>query len=170
MNTAARFALEAWSVEALHALAASRVPDELASRVVEGALPPPFVASRSLAQWQQGQAPVWYSTYGIVSVADGRLVGSCGFKHEPRNACVEIGYGVAPACQGLGAASAAVRLLLRLAFAQPGVDEVLARVNRANLASTRVVCKLGFEPGLEQPDEDGELLVPWRSCRLRTGS
>lgn len=156
------YVLEALSIESLHALAASRVPDEVASRVVEGALPPPFVARRSLGQWQQGLPAVWYSTYCIVATSDGRVVGGCGFKHGPQQGRVEIGYGVAPARQGRGAATAAVRALLQLAFAQAGVEDVLARINPANLASTRVVCRLGFEPGSEQRDEDdGEMLVPW---------
>ena len=89
-----------------------------------------------------------------------KCVGACGFKTIPHNGRVEVGYGVAPIARGLGAATAALDILLAKAFAT-GIVEVLAEVEQANVASTRVVQKLGFQRVGERIDEDNEHLIQW---------
>ena len=59
-------------------------------------------------------------------------------------------------------ATAAVRALLEIAFADKTVTQVLATINPVNAASNRVVNKLGFERGDTFADADGEELVRWR--------
>jgi RimJ/RimL family protein N-acetyltransferase len=140
--------------------AALQVPAAWAVHADARALMPPHVAARSLRQIAEGQSAAWCLGFAIVRHADQRIVGACGFKHEPEAGRVEIGYSIAPACQGQGAASAAVRQLLALARAG-GVTEVLAEVSPANAASTAVVYKLGFARIGTRVDEDGETVVQW---------
>lgn len=145
----------------LRALAAGAVPVALPGTLADGALPPAFVAKRSLQQLEAGADPHWCSTFLIVRQPDSAIVGACGFKNEPANGCVEIGYGVAPSWRKQGIATAAVSALLRTAFASSEVDRVLAQVNPENVASTRVVHALGFEASGTVIDDEGEPLTQW---------
>lgn len=145
----------------LRALAAGAFPASLPGNVADGALPPAFVAERSLDQLRAGKSPFWCSTYLIVREADAAIVGACGFKDEPAEGCVEIGYGVAPACRKQGIATQAVAELVRVAFASGEADAVLAQVNPDNVGSTRTVQSLGFAALDTVIDDDGEPLVKW---------
>jgi RimJ/RimL family protein N-acetyltransferase len=118
------------------------------------------VATRSLAQIADGGSIDWCSTYVIERDHDRRVVGACGFKGEPEAGRVEIGYGVAAACRSVGVAGEAVAMLLAIALRQ-GAREVLAEVNPANLASTRVVRRAGFAEGGTRVDQEGETVVQW---------
>lgn len=154
------FSLLQLSREDLLDLANSRVPAALAARLEADALPPTFVTARALELLAEGKSPYWCNTFLVVRDADSRIVGGCGFKSEPKNGRVEIGYGVSPESRGKGAATAAVKRLLVLAFAA-GAMEVLAEVCPENLASTRVVEKLGFSNTGSRVNEQRETVVQW---------
>jgi [ribosomal protein S5]-alanine N-acetyltransferase len=158
------FTLQPLTRQQLCDLAESRTPPEFESRATEGALPPAFVASRSLAQLAEGKSEFWCSTFLIVRDADSQVVGGCGFKNEPKAGRVEIGYGVSEACRREGAASAAVRILLKLAFSN-GATEVLAEILPLNAASVAVVEKLGFKNTGVRVTEDNETLNQWLAKR-----
>jgi len=128
-------------------------------------LPPPHVARRALERRETEQSACWCLPFLIVSTQKLGIAGSCGFKNQPTQGEVEIGYGVTPSFQSQGIATAAVRELLSLAFADRSVSQVLATINPKNVASIRVVEKLGFERGEQFTDFDGEELVRWRLCR-----
>ena len=160
MNDIERFSLLQLDEKQLREIAASRVPVEISQRLEDGALPPDFVAARALSLLAVGHAFVWCGTYLILCNQDQRFVGSCGFKNAPRSGRVEIGYGVAEAAQGQGAATTAVGLLVRTAF-EAGAQEVLAEVLPTNLASTRVVQKAGFKETGSRYDEDNEYVIQW---------
>jgi [ribosomal protein S5]-alanine N-acetyltransferase len=121
------FSLLQLSKTALEALAASRVPEGLEDRAEPNAMPPAFVASRSLELAAKGHPAPWSTTFLIVSNEDSRIVGGCGFKDVPINGRVKIGYGVSPARQGKGAETAALKQLLTRAF-DAGATEVLAEI------------------------------------------
>jgi [ribosomal protein S5]-alanine N-acetyltransferase len=80
----------------------------------------------------------------VVEEATGMAVGTAGFFGPPRDGVVEIGYGIVPSRRRRGYASEAVRVLLRLAGAQPGVTEAVAHAEADNLASIRVLEKSGL--------------------------
>lgn len=162
------FTLQRISEADLQLLANDIVPDSLARRLADGALPPPQVAQRALGYLRSGAAEPWCSVYHIVRESDGVVVGGCGFKHPPRQGEVEIGYGVSPECRNQGAATAAVDALCRLAFAHASATTVLAHINPENLPSTRVAQKLNFLRGEVIVDEDGELVAQWRLTKPAT--
>lgn len=162
------FSLQPLSDSELETLAASGVPEQLAPRLERDALPPAFVAARALRLRAQGQPEPWSSTFLIVDDDDRKIVGGCGFKTAPDDGRVEVGYGVAPAAWGRGAATAALVMLLDKAFAA-GAQEVVAEIVPTNHASIRVVRKAGFVPSDSRVDEAGEYVVRWIKRRARLG-
>ena len=86
--------------------------------------------------------------------ADGALVGFGGFKGEPRNGEVELGYAIAPARQGRGIATAVVGVLVERARSA-GINIVTAHTLGTENASTAVLRKNGFVRAgdIEDPDE-----------------
>lgn len=93
------------------------------------------------------------------------LVGWGGFKGPPLDGAVELGYAVAPSWEGRGVASAAVRELLREAWAAPEVQAVLAHTLAGPRASVRVLEKTGFVH--DDAVEHDELGTLWRFRRGR---
>jgi ribosomal-protein-alanine N-acetyltransferase len=93
------------------------------------------------------------------------LVGWGGFKGVPRAGAVELGYAIAPAWEGRGIATAAVRGLVREAFSAPGVRTVLAHTLAAPNGSVRVLEKTGFVRDGEHTDEGAGPVWRWRLDR-----
>jgi RimJ/RimL family protein N-acetyltransferase len=87
------------------------------------------------------QRPFGY--YRITRLADGRAIGGIGFKGQPANGCVEIGYGLVPSARGEGYAAEAVAALLELA-ADHGVSRTIADTALDNIASQRTLIRAGF--------------------------
>jgi len=145
----------------LRRLAVSEPVDFATKVVFEGGLPPPHVAIRALAQLDAGTPPAWCVPYLIVSKSGDAIVGGCGFQSAPIDGCVEIGYGVASSQRGRGIATAAVRQLLQFAAADGVVQQVVARILPRNVASSKVVGRLGFSKGRTSIDRDGEVVDHW---------
>lgn len=74
------------------------------------------------------------------------IIGFCGFRHEPRTAEAELVYGIAPPYWGQGLATEAAEGALRHAFETLALDEVIAGTDAPNLASLRVMEKVGMTP------------------------
>ena len=157
------FTLLPLSKPQLEWLAASREPEELQLRAEPESLPPSFVAARSLALASEMETGPWSSTFLIVRSEDARFVGACGFKTAPNAGRVEVGYGVSPAARCQGAATAALNMLLRIAF-EAGAAEVLAEIVPGNASSVRVVQKAGFTQIGSRTNEDNEYVLQWL-CR-----
>lgn len=88
----------------------------------------------------------------IVDDAD-RIAGECGTKAPPdADGRVEIGYGLAAGSRGRGLGTRAVAALLDELAATGAVREVLACVHPGNVASGRLLERLGF--GLVAVDHD----------------
>ena len=76
---------------------------------------------------------------------DGRVAGECGVKGLPGpDGVVEIGYGLAGPSRGRGLGGRAVGRMLELLAEQPGVRRIDAHVVPDNLASRRLLERLGF--------------------------
>lgn len=155
--------LDPISIADLQALASCETPLALLGQCANGALPPAFVASRALEHLRNGKPYIWCSTF-YIRANDGTVIGGCGFKDIPHAGRVEIGYAVSREHQGRGTATEAIRLLLAFPFESGDVKEVFAQISEQNIASTRVVQKLGFASRGIKTDSDGELLVQWVAC------
>jgi RimJ/RimL family protein N-acetyltransferase len=77
-------------------------------------------------------------------LTDTELVGWGGFKGAPADGAVEVGYEIAPARQGRGLATAALRAMVAEAFADERVERVIAHTLPERNASNRVLEKVGF--------------------------
>ncbi|MBC7275993.1 GNAT family N-acetyltransferase [Nocardioides sp.] len=76
---------------------------------------------------------------------EGRLIGDAVlFWHSKEQRSGEIGYAFNPEFQGRGFATETARALLGLAFDGLGLHRVIARVDERNVASARVVERLGM--------------------------
>jgi RimJ/RimL family protein N-acetyltransferase len=87
------------------------------------------------------QQPFGY--YRITRLSDRRAIGGLGFKGQPRDGCVEIGYGLAPSARGHGYAAEAVIALLTVAT-DHGLSRVIADTTLDNIASQRTLVRAGF--------------------------
>jgi len=95
-----------------------------------------------------------FLAYVIVLQRDGTAIGDAGFHGPPSDEGeLEIGYALVPAARRLGLASEAVRLLIAWAQNQPGVRVITARVDHGNVASERLLNRLGFA----YTDEDNDM-------------
>lgn len=90
---------------------------------------------------QGDQRPFGY--YRITRLADGLAIGGIGFKGQPDDGAVEIGYGLAPSARGNGYAAEAARALVALAR-RHGLLRVLADTDDGNVASRRTLERAGF--------------------------
>lgn len=130
-------------------------------RAPSGALPPAHVAARALSQLSSGVTAFWCVPMLVVETQSGDILGGCTFKGSPLNDCVEIGYGVAEYARRRGVATQAVSLLLQRAASSGMVRHVNAHILPDNIASSKVVMRLGFSPRGVVTDPDGELVVQW---------
>src|SRR3954451_21579793 len=89
-------------------------------------------------------------TWPIVD-AGGCIVGECGTKSPPQDGVVEIGYGRAAPSRGAGLGTRTVDTLVRWLAARPDVNTVIAHVALDNVASARLLERLGFLATSETP-------------------
>ena len=91
-------------------------------------------------------ARLLWQTYWLMIIEDRAFgAGFIGFKGSPdATGAVEIGYGVDPEVRSQGYTTEAARALVTWALAQPGVTAVTAWTRQDNLASARVLEKLGM--------------------------
>jgi ribosomal-protein-alanine N-acetyltransferase len=93
-----------------------------------------------LAQLRAHESYRWF-----ISV-DGQVVGAVSLKNISHSMGYgEIGYGLAESHHGKGIATAAVRLLVEKIFRETNLRRLLAYVHEENVASCRVLEKLGFQ-------------------------
>jgi RimJ/RimL family protein N-acetyltransferase len=84
-----------------------------------------------------------FGCYRITRTADGKAIGGIGFKGQPNNGCVEVGYGLVPSARGNGYAAEALAALLNV-VADHGLSRVVADTDKSNLASQRTLQRAGF--------------------------
>jgi RimJ/RimL family protein N-acetyltransferase len=92
----------------------------------------------------EGPDALWWN-WAIVERVRGEVAGMIGLGGPPgEDGAVEVGYTLYEAARGRGLASAALRLVVPIALAQPGVEIVRATVPPDNVASLRVAERAGL--------------------------
>jgi RimJ/RimL family protein N-acetyltransferase len=82
---------------------------------------------------------------GVVDRERGLLIGGCELLSRRQSYReYEIGYCLRPDCWGRGIATETVRALLELAFGSLGAHRIYALVDPENLASGRLLARIGF--------------------------
>lgn len=87
-----------------------------------------------------------FGPWAVVEKASGTLLGFCALNQESVDGAeeVEIGYRLAPQFWGQGMATEVVRATLAYGFERLGLPSIIAIVQPANVASVRVIQKVGF--------------------------
>ena len=85
-----------------------------------------------------------------------RAIGSCGLLRVPHTEDLELVYCIDPALWNHGYGTQAARAVLAFAFDELGLPLVHGRCARDNIASLRVLEKIGMRPGRPHPHEECE--------------
>ena len=112
------------------------------------------------AQNAANAEPRGYFAFAVVLLGDEGLIGQCGLtaiQGEEREAF--LWYSFNRRFWNRGYATEAVRALLQAALGQFGFKRVIAETHPDNIASARVMQKVGmiFEGVYEMPDRDGHI-------------
>jgi RimJ/RimL family protein N-acetyltransferase len=75
---------------------------------------------------------------------DGRFVGWVSLKHAGASPDIEIGYRLMPHAWGQGIATELATAMVRRGFAEVGLDRIIGVTHPDNLASQRVLLKIGM--------------------------
>ena len=92
------------------------------------------------------QARHGFSKWGVEERATGELIGDCGIQLLEGGPDVELGFHLRASAWGRGYATEAARASLEAAFAEAGLEQVIAIVAPGNAASVRVLRKIGMRP------------------------
>ena len=99
-----------------------------------------------LAAFRQSYSQRGFGKWAVEERESGKIVGYCGFGVEEFDGCAEpeLGFRFLPAFWGLGFATEAALGCSRYAFTVLGFPRYLGFANPANVASVRVLEKLGM--------------------------
>lgn len=108
--------------------------------------------ARMIAHQQQHGFCFW----AVVEKESNQLIGTCGLAHQRDGGLpIEFGYSLARAYWGRGYATEAAGACLRYVFEHLPLPELIARFDSRNVASQRVLEKIGFVYQKTEQLEDG---------------
>ena len=102
-------------------------------------------------QWE------WYAIW-MIELKDGTHIGDLCFKGLSEDGIAEIGYGIESDYQNCGYATEAVSALCNWALTQAKVTCIKAEVEKNNIASMKVLGKVGFLK-TDETGEEGTIFV-----------
>lgn len=153
--------IPAWFARATDVEAASLAGDPVPADICEGEL---WLAN-SRQRFAEGMAIKWSLDQAAVSDAIGAITLSFGARNAK---AATLGFVLARAHWGQGLATEAAREVLRYALETLALEQVAAEVVARNLASLRILAKLGFKHIESFIDEsDGELCERFTLDRFR---
>lgn len=95
---------------------------------------------RHIQQWQEHNFGMW----AVVDKITGKLIGRCGLGFLDRTPEVELGYVFAQEYWGKGIATEASLATVKYGFEQVKLERIVAIAHPENLASRRVIEKMGM--------------------------
>ena len=101
----------------------------------------------------------WYAVW-FICLKSGETVGDLCFKGISPERATEIGYGILPEYEGKGYATEAVAAAVQWAFSQAEIDAVEAETDIENIASQRVLEKVGFHATGQMGEEGPRFAIP----------
>ncbi|MGG4398079.1 GNAT family protein [Paenibacillus thiaminolyticus] len=82
----------------------------------------------------------------IEDTSSAKVIGTCGFlQYEKTHRRVELGYDLAPPYWGRGVMTEVAQRVLAFGFRDIGVNRVEAKIDPENIASERLLLRLGFQ-------------------------
>ena len=102
-----------------------------------------------------------YSSYSLITKADGLKIGTCGLYNRDGVDGIDIGFGLLPQYEGLGYAYESAHRLMRAAFEEFEIEEIKAITAKENISSQRLLEKLGLAMigTTKLPNDTEELLL-----------
>ncbi len=102
-----------------------------------------------------------YSSYSIITKMNGEKIGTCGLYNREGVDGIDIGFGLLPQYEGLGYAYESSHRLMKAAFEDFEIEEIIAITSKENISSQRLLVKLGLEMvgTTKLPNEDDEILL-----------
>jgi RimJ/RimL family protein N-acetyltransferase len=96
----------------------------------------------------------------MIDRAERVAVGQMSFRTlQDEAGAVELGYGVNPSYQGRGYATEMARALVQWASQQPSIRRITSACLEDNVASVRVLEKVGFRRIGHRTDEEGRSIL-----------
>ena len=99
------------------------------------------VIERRAKRFEMGRGIRW----GITHKQDNTLIGSCGFTWDQQAIAADIGYELASSYWRQGIMTEALQTILQFAFDEMRLRFVTAEVMLDNIASKKLLSKLGFQ-------------------------
>jgi len=94
----------------------------------------------TLRHWEEHGYGLW-----AVEAAAGNLMGRAGIQIIPETGETEVDFLLGPSWWGKGFATEAARYALRFGFEEKGLDRIVGIVHPDNLASRKVLEKIGMQ-------------------------
>jgi RimJ/RimL family protein N-acetyltransferase len=85
-----------------------------------------------------------FGDWAVTGKANGQLIGHCGLNFVPEVGEVEVDYSLAKAYWGQGIATEAARASVRFGFETLRLERIIALADPQNIASWRVMEKVGL--------------------------
>jgi [ribosomal protein S5]-alanine N-acetyltransferase len=116
-----------------------------------------YIRNRILPQFEK----FGYSNYTVIRKLDNAKIGSCGLFDREGLDGVDIGFAFLPEYEKKGYGFEAAERMKKAAFEEFNISQILAITMKTNLASQRILDKLGmtFEKIVKLPNDDEELLL-----------
>lgn len=95
----------------------------------------------SIQRWQENG----FGEFAVIEKISGELIGYCGLMHLDNTEEIEIYYGFPKKYWGKGYATEAARAVLKFAFDEVNLTQVVAVTNPKNIASQKVLEKIGLK-------------------------
>lgn len=105
----------------------------------------PAMTASYLYSQQDHQAEHGFSLWGVVRVADNRLIGQCGLAYLPKTKETALGYTIAQDCWNQGYGTECTTAWLSYGFDALELDRIIAAVKPENTISLRILDKLGLQ-------------------------
>ncbi|MEQ8673450.1 MAG: GNAT family N-acetyltransferase [Aggregatilineales bacterium] len=96
-----------------------------------------------------------YGTSGVFERKTGNFIGICGVVRPPENEFDEIIYAFNQPYWGKGYATEASSAMLDYVFGISELDEIYATITPENIASQKIMPKIGMSFVEDRPNEDG---------------
>lgn len=140
-----RLILQLWSPADADALFEILIDAEVVRYIADGR-PFSFEKVKEFLIWAENyQRENGFCRWKAVEKSSGETIGSCGFARPHGTDEIELGYLFARKVWGCGLATEAARAATRHGFEKLGFPEIIAVTDLENIASQKVLEKIGFQ-------------------------
>ena len=98
-----------------------------------------------------------FNLWLVIEKKNNQIIGSVGYIGKPDDGNVEIGFGIIPSKRGKGFCSESVEALIKWGLSHNEVHRIIAKCDKSNIASRKILEKTGFEYLGEKDD-----LLRWK--------